>query len=197
MQPITAPITRDAVNASLSNLQEALQYLLDHEGVHVSDADRAAYAELLTRERRDGQFSDGTSRLVGVFQEQHGLPLTGEVNDQTAESLNAVLRELGAFDDAASDWVVRGQVVGTDGPVNDVTVAVYDRDLFFRRHDAASGQLLGTAITGLNPESGVNGWFSVAYRTSDFARETCPPVVPRCRIWWWTSARTGSPSPRW
>jgi hypothetical protein len=169
MRSVVAPVNTTSSRESTSNLQEGLQYLLDHGGVHIGDADRAAYAELLAREGRDGRFSDGTSRLVGVFQEQRGLPITGEVNDQTAEALNAVLRKLGAFDDAAADWVVRGQVVGTDGPVNDVTVAVYDRDLFFRRHDAASGQLLGTTITSLNPESGANGWFSVAYRTSDFA----------------------------
>ena len=49
-------------------------------------------------------------------------------------------------------------------------VAVYDRDLFFRRQVADAGQLLGTTITGPDPQGGVEGWFEIAYRTADFAR---------------------------
>ena len=91
MQPIAAPITRFAKGLPVSNLQDALQYLLNHRGLQVTDADRAAYAELLAREQLGGQFSDGTSRLVGLFQEQHALAVTGEVDDRTAEVMDDAL----------------------------------------------------------------------------------------------------------
>lgn len=96
MQPIQAPITPNSPATLVAQLQDALTLLLERD-VYRFDVDRRArFLTGLQGER--GRFSDFTQKLVGVFQEQHQLPVTGAVDEATAKSLNAVLRELGALD---------------------------------------------------------------------------------------------------
>ena len=55
------------------------------------------------------------------------------MDEATAKELNKLLQELRAFDTPQAEWVVRGQVVDASGPLNDIQVSVFDRDLFFRQ----------------------------------------------------------------
>src|SRR5690242_15688145 len=107
MQPIVAPITGSTEGPTLRDLQDGLQILIVQGAMAVGE-DLGELDDLLVGERRDGRFGDGTSKLVGLFQQQQSLPVTGEVDKRTAEALNGVL---GAFAEATPEWVVRGQVV--------------------------------------------------------------------------------------
>src|SRR5688500_1152418 len=81
----------------------------------------------------EGYFGATTRRAVIAFQERHGLPLTGAVDDATAEAL-AVQTSRGSLQ-------VVGQVLGPDGQaMPGITVRAFDRDL--RRE-----QLLGSDDT--------------------------------------------------
>jgi hypothetical protein len=78
-----------------------------------------------------------------------------------------------AFDAPEGEWIVRGQVVDAGGPVNDIAVSVYDRDLFFRRSVPITGQHLGTKTTK-NHDNGKTGWFELSYANADFAAGDIP-----------------------
>lgn len=78
------------------------------------------------------------------------------------------------FDAPQPEWVVRGQVVDAGGPLNDIQVSVFDRDLFFRRGGANTGQPLGNGTTKKLPTRNEDGWFEFACRTSDFAAVDVP-----------------------
>ncbi|MEU3429839.1 neuraminidase-like domain-containing protein [Streptomyces gardneri] len=70
-------------------------------------------------------------------------------------------------------WIVRGQVVGPDGPIDQVFVSVFDRDLFFGREgDEDSGQRLGSTFTRPDTETGESGWFEIRYTPAQFGGAT-------------------------
>jgi hypothetical protein len=77
---------------------------------------------------------------------------------------------------ARKPLIVRGQVVDASGPLNDIQVSVFDRDLFFRRGGANTGQTLGNGPTKRLPTKKEDGWFEFAYATSDFAAGDVPPT---------------------
>jgi hypothetical protein len=70
---------------------------------------------------------------------------------------------------AGQSFIVRGQVIDAGGPINDVQVTVFDRDLFFRRGSANTGQQLGNETTKKLPTKNEYGWFEFSYATADFA----------------------------
>lgn len=134
MQVIVAPINREQPNDNraqvVGNLQEALLFLLRKRVFRIPDQDAAAYEEGLLREQRDQSFSDFTQKVVGLFQQQFRdrfqLQVSGTVDGPTAEALNTLLREQGAFDKeaAVTQGVVAGQVRREDGlpPLRDMQV---------------------------------------------------------------------------
>lgn len=174
------PVGQGGHGDRVAGLQDGLRLLLDRRALRIDDAGRHEIEQMLAAERQERRYSDGTARFVAAFQRQHGLDETGEVNEATAARLNEALREHGAVD-ARTDpqWIVRGQVTGLSGPVDGVTVSVYDRDLFFGRDDEAdTGQLLGTASSGsLSGADG--GWFEIRFLTSGFASEDIPSADGR------------------
>jgi len=85
---------------------------------------------------------------------------------------------------AGQPFILRGQVVDVNGPINGIEVSVFDRDLFFGRDEANNGQRLGTDVTRNLPPKNVDGCFEFTYRTSDFAKgdilrvgETIPDLI--------------------
>lgn len=66
-------------------------------------------------------------------------------------------------------FILRGQVVNASGPINGIQVSAFDRDLFFRRDGANTGQQLGNEITKPHPTKNEDGWFEFTYATSDFS----------------------------
>jgi hypothetical protein len=162
MNRIVFPLVTGRQSSEVADLQDALELLLER-GIILSNAEGA-----LRSERTRQTYGEITAKLVNNFQRQHGLEPSGDVDESTANALNAFLQELGALNTRA-DWVVRGQVLDASGPINDIAVSVYDRDLFFRRHSANTGQRLGTETTRQHPTKNEAGWFEFAYSTSDFS----------------------------
>jgi len=98
MQLIQAPVNPNSSQATIANLQDALLLLLQRGTYQLGDADRQAFVERLRPEREAQKYADLTRKLVAVFQEQRHLRPTGEVDEATAQAINAILREFGALD---------------------------------------------------------------------------------------------------
>ena len=163
MRIIAAPVRPGSAADIVRNLADGLRRLLSGQVVRVDQQDVEPYLAGLANDRTAGQYGRATTKVVAAFQEQHGLPGIGEVDEATATALNEVLRELGAFDvPDDAEWVVRGEVVGPSGPVDRLTVEVYDRDLFFGRDRPGGGQFLGAAAVS-------ESRFEIAYTTDAFA----------------------------
>jgi hypothetical protein len=183
MQVITAPISRDEPRenraAIVTDLQEGLLLLLRKRAIQGVGERQQSFEDGLQREQRDQAYNDITQQLVRMFQEQYrfrpelvqrfSLTVTGNVDAATATALNTILRELGAFDTPQAEWTVCGQVVDANGPLNDLQVSVFDRDLFFRRGGANTGQPLGNGTTKKLPTKNEDGWFEFVFATADFA----------------------------
>jgi hypothetical protein len=69
---------------------------------------------------------------------------------------------------ASQAFILRGQVVDVNGPINGIEVSVFDRDLFFGRDVANNGQPLGTQVTTRLAPKNEDGCFEFTYQTSDF-----------------------------
>jgi transposase len=115
---ITFPLTRGMQSPQVGNLQDALHECLER-GVIRGTSDRTRLVAGLERERRDQTYRDATSTIVAGFQEERGLRPTGEVDEPTANAINAVLDELGLlgnrlFGDRDA-MVVSGAVKREDG----------------------------------------------------------------------------------
>lgn len=104
MQAILPPINPNSSPEVIANLQDALALFLNKGVYHVGDADRQAYTEGLRPEREASKYGRVTHKLVGIFQEQHQLPMNGEVDESTAKVMNTLLRELGALDENNTGW---------------------------------------------------------------------------------------------
>ena len=171
MNPIVPLGPRDRGEA-VANLQAALLLLIQRQSIPLS-ADELDLPEKLKDERTTQRFSDATMRAVALFREQYSQRFNLEpgeiVDERTADALNRLLQEIGAFDVPLAEWVVRGQVVDASGPLNDIQVTVFDRDLFFRREGVNTAQRLGSEITKNRPANGEDGWFEVAYTTAGFS----------------------------
>ena len=101
MKAIAAPINPNSQSAEVTNLQEVLLLLLRQQLIRVSDEDRPFYEEGLLREQRQQTYNDITQLVVGIFQEESRLQITGDVDEPTAAALNRLLKAL---------FVVRGNV---------------------------------------------------------------------------------------
>ena len=121
MKPIQNPpppsIGPNSNDDAVVNLQDALLLLLEKERLRVPDDQRRDLEERLRREREGQVYGTGTGNVVNVFRQQFQLGAGEIVDERTADALNRVLRELGAFDGApaaSSRRTVAGQVVQTD-----------------------------------------------------------------------------------
>lgn len=149
MKAIANPINRNSQGTEVSNLQEVLLLLLRRQLIRVADEERTFYEEGLLREQREQTYNDITQRVVGIFQEESRLPITGDVDEPTAAAFNRLLKAL---------FVVRGNVRLMDNtPVPNVTVQAFDRDL-------RSRELLGQTTTN------INGYYEIFYTRNQFIR---------------------------
>jgi hypothetical protein len=158
MQRIIAPLQFGDTSPAVANLQDGLLRLLRRQVIQVTDEERRFCEDGLLREQREQNYNDITRKLVAIFQEQQQLNPgndQGNVDAPTAEALNRLLQELGAFD--RPEWLVRGNVEADGNAVAGVLVRVSDRDL-------QNNQLLGEAVTNRL------GAFEIVYTTADFAR---------------------------
>lgn len=145
----------------IANLQDALQLCLDQRAILPNDEGaRRELSAKLKRERSEQIYRDATTKLVGVFQDEQKLQVSHEVDEPTADVLNRLLKELGAFEEPVVDeFVVRGKVTRADGtPAAGVIVRARDREV-------RTFQPLGTdAVTG------PDGRYEIRYSGSQFSQ---------------------------
>jgi peptidoglycan hydrolase-like protein with peptidoglycan-binding domain len=84
MNPIIFPLESQMQGPTVADLQAALELL----ELTIADAEKTA--------QRYGQ---STRQALRQFQTAHDLPITGQVNQATANVLNNILAELGVLDD--------------------------------------------------------------------------------------------------
>ena len=113
------PVHLHDKGAEVANLHEGLRFLIRHQS-GISDNDRQTLQQQLAADLGAQTFGHATAHLVGIFQYQlkrredlpkevkakfKNLPLlpadagtgNGDVDDLTAEALNWLLKEAGAF----------------------------------------------------------------------------------------------------
>ena len=104
MKTITFPLRLQMKRPQVGDLQDALQLLLERRLLlSNNDATRRELSETLENERTEQRFGKATRQLVGLFQEEQRLPPSGQVDEPTANALNALLERLGAFDREPED----------------------------------------------------------------------------------------------
>lgn len=104
MRPIEPPMEQTDHGDNVVNLHEALAFLLKTMQWRLLDEeDRKRWNRLIAVENGDRMFGDATAKVLSLFQEEHHLPESAQVDEATAEALNALLRRLGAFDGSVDD----------------------------------------------------------------------------------------------
>ncbi|HEX9423539.1 MAG TPA: neuraminidase-like domain-containing protein [Pyrinomonadaceae bacterium] len=130
MIPITPPLKSGDRGPSVGNLQEGLLLLFEN-GLAQSSEERRQLTELLRSERQGLAYSTGTTRVITLLQERNRLQVTGSVDVITAEFINKLLKELGAFqsDRVDSVFVVDGRVLSKRAGVGGLQVVIVDRNV--------------------------------------------------------------------
>jgi hypothetical protein len=95
MKLIEAPVNPNSPKPDIANLQDALLLLLDKHVLRGNPED----VDALQHERQAQAYADATQKFVREFRAQEHLEGDPSVVDAgTADGLNALLREPGAFD---------------------------------------------------------------------------------------------------
>ncbi len=130
MIPITPPLKSGDRGPTVGNLQEGLMFLLEN-GLAQSREERRQLTELLRTELQGLAYSNGTVRTISLLQERNQLQVTGSVDVITAEFINKLLKELGAFETRleTSAFVIDGKVVSKRAGVEGLRVVIVDRNV--------------------------------------------------------------------
>jgi|GEM_PF-6646994 len=133
MNKITFPLKRRMQGPPVADLQDALQVCLDRRVLlHNDEGARRELAAALSRERPEQTYGDATAKAVSVFQRERRLQPTGEVDQPTANAINALLREWGLLDQPPEpipkSYRVEGQVVSlVSAGVGGLRVVIVDK----------------------------------------------------------------------
>jgi hypothetical protein len=104
MNKITFPLKRQMRGPQVADLQDALTLLLERGLILGQDeGKRRELLDALRPERDRQTYNDVTAKLVSIFQHERRLAdpaggVTGEVDEPTANALNALLKELGVLE---------------------------------------------------------------------------------------------------
>ena len=136
MDKITFPLKPGMQGPDVSNLQDALQLFLDRSAILASDEGaRQELSAALKGERIEMIYYDVTQKLVSTFQDERHIQSSGEVDESTANAINALLKEWGLLDQsteptALRSFVVSGHVRRGDGlPLQGMRVrAIHEAD---------------------------------------------------------------------
>lgn len=118
MMKVTFPLKWQMRGRKVIVLQDALLLLLEEGAIFAADNDASQrMVALLEKERARRFFGKVTRRFVAAFQHKRGLERSGEVDEATANAINALLAELGEPEapETSGDRRVRGRVVGHQG----------------------------------------------------------------------------------
>ena len=137
MEKITFPLQPEMQGAEVANLQDGLLFLLEKDIFQLDEVTRKRVTERLRIERADEIYQEATFNVVRLFQSEHRLEPSGLVDEPTAETLNALLEELGAFNPTPPEQerLVGGQVQRQDGqPLPNALVRAYHLERRDRLH---------------------------------------------------------------
>ena len=130
MNKIIFPLKLSEQGPSVADLQDGLRLLLDRNLLLRDNEDaRRELAQAIKQERERQTYADATAKLVGIFQEEHGLPATGDLDELTASVLNdAITHE--EDNPPEFQYLVRGQVLYSGGlPIPGLMVRAFHREL--------------------------------------------------------------------
>ncbi|MCD9025517.1 neuraminidase-like domain-containing protein [Cohnella silvisoli] len=114
MNKITFPLEHGKQGSEVGDLQAALQLFLDKSILLENEEGmRREYSYGLRRENAEQIYSDYTSKLVSIFQEERRLEAHGKVDEQTANAMNAILRNLGLLN--VEGWTQVVEALNTQG----------------------------------------------------------------------------------
>src|SRR5215216_3252135 len=117
MNRIIFPLEAGRQGPEVADLQAALQLLLDRGAILGDDEGaRRELSAMLERERAEQFYGDVTIKVVATFQEESRLEPSGNVDEPTANAINAFLQESGLLDQDAQErpLAVSGQVRRND-----------------------------------------------------------------------------------
>ncbi|WP_409340424.1 neuraminidase-like domain-containing protein [Paenibacillus sp. MBLB4367] len=172
MNPIIFPLKRGTVGQDVTNLQDALLFLLErgalfpgNDGQH--NERRNEWTNNLKREREANKYGDFTAIVVSQLQNEHGLPFEDHfVDEKTADVVNALLRQWGLLPPLSSanahmdsPYIVLCQVVD----IRDTPIAGLQLQSFHRNENSPPIQLGEAVIT----DTGGNVAFR--FRRTDFS----------------------------
>ncbi|MCK5014071.1 MAG: hypothetical protein KAS66_09645 [Candidatus Omnitrophica bacterium] len=117
MNKIIYPLELEMHGPYVGDLQAALQLLMDRGLILKDDEDtRKELSEALKKEQFQKMFGKITSKLVIIFQKEQHLEVSGDVDESTANAINAFLLKLGVLElKSQKTLVVSGQVIREDG----------------------------------------------------------------------------------
>jgi peptidoglycan hydrolase-like protein with peptidoglycan-binding domain len=108
MNKITFLLNSGMYGPAVADLQDALQLFLAQAVILDQDEPaRGVLSESLKTERAEQLYGRATSQLVSIFQEKHGIQSNGDVDDPTAQTINALLLQWGVLTSAANTNVAR------------------------------------------------------------------------------------------
>ncbi|HEU4854668.1 MAG TPA: neuraminidase-like domain-containing protein [Nitrosospira sp.] len=144
MKKIISFLKSQMEGADVEDLQAALRRFLNKDLILKDDpeARRELSAKLILAQAAQ-KFDEATSKLVRKFQEEHGLEVSGVVDEPTANAMNHLLDELGDSQNGQggggkAEFSVKGTVrFFDDFPAADIIVVAFDRDL---RNEEVLGQ---------------------------------------------------------
>jgi hypothetical protein len=137
MEKITFPLTLQMQGSEVINLQTALELLVNQGIVQVEASysptlDKRSFQTtvLASMQFERSRYSGITQMLVRRFQEQHNLPVTGQIDEATAQAINNFLRELGVLKEPYKElfFTISGQVrTDTGAPFKGGLVRAFHR----------------------------------------------------------------------
>ena len=118
MNKVISPLEVNNRGREVTDLQDALVVLLKRRVIEpANDDERRGLSEGLERERGTETYSDFTARVVALFRRQRRLGESENVDEPTANAINALLEGFGLLEQQPADRsaIVSGQVRAEDG----------------------------------------------------------------------------------
>ncbi|MGV1003418.1 MAG: neuraminidase-like domain-containing protein [Candidatus Nanopelagicales bacterium] len=163
MNRITPDLAPGSAGPAVADLQDGLFWLLEHQGIDLAAADRGELLAGVKRERRSSKYGDFTAKLVAIIQERGHLPSSGDVDRPTAELLNRLLEQTGAFADPSPGSSTTRTLQG--GVILDVGAAAAGLPLrLYRRQFGGGSALIAETISDdggqyqFSYDPGERGW---------------------------------------
>ena len=142
MEKIVSPLKPQMKRPQVADLQQALMLI----GLQIADVEKDIQ-----------RYGVSTKSAVCNFQTKHQLPVTGIVDEATANTLNSLLEEHGVLDKEAI-YTVDGVVLCADEkPAVGFTVNAFDRDV-------SREALLGVTVTDQG------GTYRIVFAESQFKK---------------------------